>query len=135
MLSSAIASSSSAAALVRGAVASSSRSAVLSPAPSAITRRYASGGGSSYNQPTGYLFGEKPPPKGQKRQKEDWENVWMYGMFGGMAFAGVVLLYRPDTTIQTWAMGKAKERLAESGEVWQYKPSPNSGYPEGVAEK
>ncbi|KAK0533732.1 hypothetical protein OC834_000827 [Tilletia horrida] len=100
----------------------------------AAARRYASGG-SHYNQPSGYLFGEKPPPKGQKREKEDWENIWMYGMFGGMAFAGVVLLYRPDTTIQTATMGEAKKRLAESGEVWQYKPSANSSYPNGINDK
>lgn len=29
-------------------------------------------------------------------------------------------------------MKEAKERLEASGEVWQYKPSPNSGYPNGV---
>ncbi|CAD6980099.1 unnamed protein product [Tilletia controversa] len=129
MLSSAVASSSrsTAAALVRASASSRTTLAPASAAPvsaAAITRRYASGG-SSYNQPTGHLFGEKPAPKGQKRQKEDWEDIWMYGMFGGMAFALVVLMYRPDTTY----------RLAESGEIWQYKPSPNSGYPEGVAEK
>ncbi|KAL9938998.1 hypothetical protein V8E36_001811 [Tilletia maclaganii] len=131
MLSAASASSSS-----RTAVAALARSNTLvaSSSAAAAARRYASGG-SSYNQPTGYLFGEKPPPKGQKREKEDWENIWMYGMFGGMAFAGIVLLYRPDTTIQTWAMGEAKKRLAESGETWKYKPSANSGYPEGIKEK
>lgn len=36
-------------------------------------------------------------PKGQKRQKENWENMWYLGLFGGMAFAGVVLMYKPDT--------------------------------------
>ncbi|TKY90180.1 hypothetical protein EX895_000178 [Sporisorium graminicola] len=92
--------------------------------------RFASGG-SSYNQPTGLLFGEKVP-KGQKRQKEDWENMYYFGLFGGMVFAGVVLLYKPDTSIQTWAMSEAKKRLESSGDVWQYKPSPNSGHPNGV---
>lgn len=104
--------------------------------------RFASGG-SSYNQPTGYLFGEKVSSqlhrtnlkflnsirhgslprgnrafasvtdpltpsfhcgvssiqvaKGQKRQKEDWENMYYFGLFGGMAFAGLVLMYKPDT--------------------------------------
>lgn len=29
--------------------------------------------------------------------KEDWENVWYLGMFGTMAFAGVMLYYKPDT--------------------------------------
>ncbi|GAC73388.1 hypothetical protein PANT_9d00081 [Moesziomyces antarcticus T-34] len=96
----------------------------------AAQARFASGG-SSYNQPTGYLFGEKVP-KGQKRQKENWENMWYFGMFGGMAFAAVALMYKPDTSIQTWAMAEAKKRLEASGDEWQYKPSPNSGHPNGV---
>ena len=29
--------------------------------------------------------------------KEDWENIWYIGMFGTMAFAGVMLYYKPDT--------------------------------------
>ncbi|PWN89135.1 hypothetical protein FA10DRAFT_267730 [Acaromyces ingoldii] len=108
--------------------ASASRRSVSA---SLMQRRFASGGG-GYNQPTGHLFGEKPPPPGTKRAKEDWENLWTYGMFGGMAFGGVLLFYKPDTSIQTWAMAEAKKRLEESGEVWQYKPSPNSGHPNGV---
>lgn len=39
----------------------------------------------------------QPPPPGQKRKKEDWENVWYYGMYGGMALAAVLLYYQPDT--------------------------------------
>jgi hypothetical protein len=39
----------------------------------------------------------KPPPPGQKRVKEDWENIWYIGMFGTMAFAAVMLYYKPDT--------------------------------------
>lgn len=39
----------------------------------------------------------QPPPPGQKRKKEDWENVWYYGMYGGMALAAVLLYYKPDT--------------------------------------
>jgi hypothetical protein len=39
----------------------------------------------------------KPPPPGQKRVKEDWENIWYFGMFGSMAFATVMLYYKPDT--------------------------------------
>ncbi|KAK0550149.1 hypothetical protein OC846_003774 [Tilletia horrida] len=120
-------------AIVRASASSSNAATAAASTSMALGRRYASGG-SSYNQPTGYLYGEKPPPKGQKREKEDWENLWLYGMFGGMALATVVLMYRPDTTIQTWAMGEAKKRLAESGEEWKYKPSPNSGYPNGIKE-
>lgn len=29
-------------------------------------------------------------------------------------------------------MAEAKKRLEASSDVWQYKPSPNSGHPNGV---
>jgi len=79
-------------------------------------RRFASHGAPQFNEPSGYLFGEKvrsdeifcwknqfnlpyfkPLPPGQKRIKEDWENIWYWGMFGSMAFAAVILYYKPDT--------------------------------------
>ncbi|GJJ08772.1 hypothetical protein Clacol_002991 [Clathrus columnatus] len=59
--------------------------------------RYASHGTPHYNEPSGYLFGEKPLPQGQKRKREDWELLWYYGMFGSMALAAVGLYYKPDT--------------------------------------
>jgi hypothetical protein len=40
----------------------------------------------------------QPPPAGQKRVKEDWENLYYYGFFGGMILAGFVLVYKPDTS-------------------------------------
>ncbi|SPO19796.1 uncharacterized protein UTRI_00188_B [Ustilago trichophora] len=116
--------------MFRQALSTSTRAAARMQRGTVAQTRFASGG-SSYNQPSGLLFGEKVP-KGQKRQKQDWENMWYFGLFGGMAFAGVVLMYKPDTSIQTWAMAEAKKRLEASGDVWQYKPSPNSGYPNGV---
>ena len=39
----------------------------------------------------------QPPAAGKKRAKEDWEDLWTYGMFGGMAFGAVLLWYKPDT--------------------------------------
>lgn len=39
----------------------------------------------------------QPLPPGQKRVKEDWENIWYIGMFGTMALAAVLLYYKPDT--------------------------------------
>lgn len=86
-------------------------------------RRYASHGAPHYNEPSGYLFSEKPLPPGQKRVKEDWENVWYIGMFGGMGAVGVLLYYKPDTSIQTWALKEAKERMEARGEKVEYKPS------------
>ena len=84
-------------------------------------------------------------PPGQKRVKEDWENVWYIGMFGGMGAVGVLLYYKPDTryvrellllvkfdeidtdmlrcSIQTWALKEAKERMEARGEKVEYKPS------------
>lgn len=35
-------------------------------------------------------------------------------------------------SIQTWARAEARKRLDASGEPWQYKPSPNSDYPNGI---
>ncbi|KDQ11620.1 hypothetical protein BOTBODRAFT_135697 [Botryobasidium botryosum FD-172 SS1] len=90
---------------------------------SGARRGYASHGGSHYNEPSGYLFGEKPPAPGHRRVKEDWENIWMYGMFGTMGLAGVLLYYKPDTSIQTWAMNEAKARMEARGEKVEYKPS------------
>ncbi|KAI0051781.1 hypothetical protein FA95DRAFT_1484783 [Auriscalpium vulgare] len=86
-----------------------------------LGRRHASHG-AHYNEPTGYLFGEKPLPPGQKRVKEDWENIWYIGMFGGMGLATVLLYYKPDTSIQTWALQEAKQRMEARGEKVDYKP-------------
>jgi hypothetical protein len=75
--------------------------------------------------------------------KEDWENIWYIGMFGTMAFAAVMLYYKPDTrcvimhlcqdvvqieyaSIQTWALKEAKERMEARGEKYQYEPSSSS---------
>jgi hypothetical protein len=85
-------------------------------APQRIRGRRFASHGTQYNEPSGWLFGEKvrtsqhvrfhpnllspspkPPPPGQKRQKEEWENVWYIGMFGTMAVATVLLYYKPDT--------------------------------------
>jgi len=83
-------------------------------------KRFASHGAPQYNEPTGYLFGEKPPPPGQKRIKEDWENIWYVGMFGSIGLAAVLLYYKPDTSIQGWALKEAKSRMEARGEKVQY---------------
>lgn len=92
--------------------------------PRRITgRRFASYGPPQFNEPSGWLFGEKPPAPGQKRVKEEWENIWYVGMFGSMAMAAVLLFYKPDTSIQTWALREAKERMEARGEKYKYEPS------------
>lgn len=84
----------------------------------------------------------QPLPPGQKRVKEEWENIWYIGMFGSMAFAAVMLYYKPDTryafahrtfgtlltltSIQTWALKEAKERMEARGERYKYEPSNSS---------
>ncbi|KAL6310011.1 ESSS subunit of NADH:ubiquinone oxidoreductase-domain-containing protein [Sparassis latifolia] len=84
-------------------------------------RRYASHShGPHFNQPSGYIFGEKPLPPGQKRKREDWELLWYIGMFGSMAFAAVFLYYKPDTSLQTWAYNEAKVRMEARGEKTDY---------------
>jgi len=65
-----------------------------------------------YDPPTGWLFGVKP---GEKYQNEGWENVWFYGFYGAIAFGVVGYCYKPDTSIQTWALEEARRRLEAEG--------------------
>lgn len=39
----------------------------------------------------------QPLAPGEKRKKEEWENIWYVGMYGSMLLAGVLLYYKPDT--------------------------------------
>ncbi|OXM82094.1 hypothetical protein C364_00201 [Cryptococcus neoformans Bt63] len=105
--------------MVRSALTSLARP-LARQSTSLTSKRYASHG-PTYNPPSGYLFGEHPPKDG-KRVKESWENIYYVGMFGGMVFMGVVYAYKPDTSIQSWALKEAKERLEARGEEYQYKP-------------
>ncbi|KAJ5221705.1 uncharacterized protein N7469_010592 [Penicillium citrinum] len=68
--------------------------------------------GSHYDPPTGWLFGVKP---GQKYEKEGWENIWYYGFIGSFLVAGVAYVFKPDTSIQTWALEEARRRLEAEG--------------------
>ncbi|GAA6036722.1 hypothetical protein JCM8097_003447 [Rhodosporidiobolus ruineniae] len=101
--------------------ASSALASSSSAARSAGQRRAASG--VHYNEPTGRLFGEKAPAPGQKRVKEDWENIYIYGFGGAMLFGGILRYYKPDTSIEGWAREQAKERLASKGETPSYQKS------------
>ncbi|KIJ45111.1 hypothetical protein M422DRAFT_167464 [Sphaerobolus stellatus SS14] len=100
-----------------------SRALRLRAASNALRCRYASSGAPHYNEPTGYIFGEKPPPAGQKRKREDWELIWYWGMGGSLVVAVVGLYFKPDTSIQTWALKEAKARMEARGEATEYKPS------------
>jgi hypothetical protein len=39
----------------------------------------------------------QPLAPGEKRVKEDWENIFYYGFFGSMALFAVVYAFKPDT--------------------------------------
>jgi hypothetical protein len=86
-------------------------------------RRQASGHGPEYNEPGGYLFGEKPTP-GVKRVKEDWERPWIYGMTGSLLLVAVGLYYKPHNNVSEWAYNEARLRLEERGELPTYTSVP-----------
>lgn len=67
---------------------------------------------SHYDPPSGWLWGIPP---GEKKEKEGWENVWIYGFFGGLLMGVVAYAYKPDTSIQTWALEEARRRLESEG--------------------
>ncbi|KAJ7706103.1 ESSS subunit of NADH:ubiquinone oxidoreductase-domain-containing protein [Mycena rosella] len=97
------------------------------PAGRPLTRlravRFSSHDAPQYNEPTGLLFGEKPPPPGFRRIKQPWESLWYWGMYGSMAVGVVLMYFKPDTSIQTWALKEAKRRMEERGEQYKYEPS------------
>ncbi|KAK9679260.1 hypothetical protein K7432_016345 [Basidiobolus ranarum] len=103
-----------------------SRCFLRSPLRNNVRARLTRGGhGPQYNEPGGYLFNEKPLAAGQKRVKEDWEDIWYFGMYGGFLFAAVGLYYKPDSSFVNWAYREAERRMEERGEVLEYKQTPN----------
>lgn len=48
-----------------------------------------------YDPPGGWLFGVKP---GETKEKEGWENVWVWGFFGGLGLGVVAYAFKPDTS-------------------------------------
>ncbi|KAL1597757.1 hypothetical protein SLS60_008244 [Paraconiothyrium brasiliense] len=76
------------------------------------TKSAQGGHGPSYDPPSGWLFGVKP---GEKYQKEGWEGVWYWGFYGSFAVAIVAYAFKPDTSIQTWALEEARRRLEAEG--------------------
>jgi len=90
----------------------------------AVSARQQSGGGhneSQFDPPGGWLWGVKP---GEKPESEGWE--WpMYIFCGSIILTGVALVYKPDTSVSTWALEEARRRLEAEGIIPD--PSPNSG--------
>ncbi|KAJ1511846.1 hypothetical protein HMI54_000459 [Coelomomyces lativittatus] len=90
---------------------------ILSSPPYQLSRILHRGGPAQpLNEPTGYLFNEKPPPKGYKRVKEPWETPYLFFMGGSFVLATVGFYFQPDTRIKTWARKEALRRMAEKGE-------------------
>ncbi|KAH8884706.1 hypothetical protein GQ53DRAFT_752003 [Thozetella sp. PMI_491] len=65
-----------------------------------------------YEPPTGWLFGVKP---GEKYQREGWELPFYWLFCGGLAVFSVAYAFKPDTSIQTWALEEARRRLEKEG--------------------
>ncbi|KAL9621593.1 MAG: hypothetical protein Q9160_003985 [Pyrenula sp. 1 TL-2023] len=70
------------------------------------------GHGSHYDPPTGWLWGLRP---GEKYEKEGWEDLFYYGFFGSLLLTAVAYAFKPDTSIQTWALEEARRRLEREG--------------------
>ncbi|KAI1734065.1 ESSS subunit of NADH:ubiquinone oxidoreductase [Xylaria scruposa] len=80
--------------------------------PFTASARTSASHGPQYDPPTGWLFGVKP---GEKYQKEGWETPFFYGFCGSLLLAGVAYGFKPDTSIQTWALEEARRRLEAEG--------------------
>ena len=75
------------------------RALALRPAPR-VARPFSTtmqkrGGGSSYEPPTGWLWGVKP---GEKQEKEGWENGMFYVFIPSCLLLVVALAFKPDTS-------------------------------------
>ncbi|KAK4190793.1 ESSS subunit of NADH:ubiquinone oxidoreductase-domain-containing protein [Podospora australis] len=86
------------------------------------TVRRQGGGGMQYDPPTGWLWGVKP---GEKYQNEGWENLFFYGFYGSLITFAVAYAWKPDTSIQTWALEEARRRLEAEGILED--PNPEAG--------
>ncbi|KAF3901402.1 hypothetical protein AA313_de0206304 [Arthrobotrys entomopaga] len=65
-----------------------------------------------YDEPSGWFLGVPP---NETRPNEGWEKIMWYGFFGAFAAFTVALAYKPDTSIQTWALEEARRRLEKEG--------------------
>jgi hypothetical protein len=68
--------------------------------------------GSHYDPPSGWLWGIEP---GKKYEKEGWEGITYWGLCGGLVLAAIGYGFKPDTSIQTWALEEARRRLETEG--------------------
>ncbi|KAI0477496.1 ESSS subunit of NADH:ubiquinone oxidoreductase-domain-containing protein [Xylariaceae sp. FL0804] len=108
--------STAAAAARRAATAASSGTAPTTTTTAtrsfSASARASSGHGPQLDPPTGWLWGVRP---GEKYQKEGWEGPFFYGFCGSLVLAGIAYGFKPDTSIQTWALEEARRRLEAEG--------------------
>ncbi|KAF2651732.1 hypothetical protein K491DRAFT_681895 [Lophiostoma macrostomum CBS 122681] len=69
-------------------------------------------GESFYDPPGGWLFGRKP---GEPKEREGWEPIMYYIFFPSLLLGVVGYAFKPDTSIQTWALEEARRRLEAEG--------------------
>ena len=48
-----------------------------------------------YDPPGGWLWGRPP---GEKYEKEGWEGIWYWGVWGSLGLTVVAYAYKPDTS-------------------------------------
>ncbi|KAM7192501.1 ESSS subunit of NADH:ubiquinone oxidoreductase (complex I) domain containing protein [Naviculisporaceae sp. PSN 640] len=89
-----------------------SQSTTAPRAAFSTTQRARGGHGPQYDPPSGWLWGVRP---GEKYEKEGWEDIFFYGFYGSMAVFAVAYAFKPDTSIQTWALEEARRRLEAEG--------------------
>ncbi|KAF8252394.1 hypothetical protein K440DRAFT_594839 [Wilcoxina mikolae CBS 423.85] len=70
---------------------------------------------SPYDPPTGWFLNQNPAEPPAKR--EGWEPIIYWGFLGSLFAAGVAYAYKPDTSIQTWALEEARRRLETEGVI------------------
>lgn len=58
----------------------------------------------------GLLFGETPPPPGQRRKWESWEAPWYGTLLGSFLLLSIGLSAKPDNGITSWAKDEAMKR-------------------------
>ncbi|ERS97867.1 NADH:ubiquinone oxidoreductase 11.6kD subunit [Sporothrix schenckii 1099-18] len=98
--------------------AGAAKRAVASTASGTARRTFAStarrpgGHGSQYDPPGGWLFGVKP---GEKYKNEGWEKPMFWGFCGSLLVFACIVPFKPDTSIQTWALEEARRRLEAEG--------------------
>ncbi|ORX36785.1 ESSS subunit of NADH:ubiquinone oxidoreductase-domain-containing protein [Kockovaella imperatae] len=92
------------------------------PGVATVGRRHAGGGG-GFNAPTGWIFGERPPPPGQRRKKENWERLFHWGMITPLVLLVAWKQLGPDTSMEPWARKEAEKRMSERGDLPKYTPT------------